>query len=140
MEEDIKKLIKEEKLTNFTFIPPQKHADIPKFLSIADICLTHLRKNYLYKITIPGKIYEYMAAAKPVIAGLEGEAAEVIKKANCGLVVEPENPQKIADAILKLYHKNKDQLEVLGKNGRAYLTANYSKNKMLTKCVNFIEK
>ncbi|RKY02663.1 hypothetical protein DRP77_07545, partial [Candidatus Poribacteria bacterium] len=53
---------------------------------------------------IPGKLYDYIAAGKPVIAVVpEGAAAELVRRGNCGVVVDPDDTRGIKKAILRLY-------------------------------------
>lgn len=52
-----------------------------------------------YLTNYPIKLFEYMCAGLPVIASRSGESAAFVKEADCGWVVDPLNPQEIADAI-----------------------------------------
>ena len=70
-----------------------------------------------YKTNYPVKLFEYMAASLPVIASKYGEAAEFVKEAGAGLLVDPMNPQEIADAIVWLL-RNPAEAEAMGKQGR----------------------
>lgn len=46
----------------------QPYTSIPDFIAAADICLLPAQKNDIMKNIVPIKMYEYMAAGKPVIA------------------------------------------------------------------------
>lgn len=132
-------LIEKYGLPNFTFILPKPNSEIPGFLSLADVCLVHLKKNSLYEITIPCKTYEYLAMGKPVIMGVKGDALRVIEQGKCGIGVEPESPEELANAILKLY-QNKDLAIDMGKNSRNHAISNFSKEKMISRYIALIEK
>ncbi len=137
--ERLKTIIKKYGLYNFTFISPKPNFEIPKFLSLADSYLVYLRKNNLFKITIPSKIYEYMAMGKPIILGVKGEALRLIEEGKCGIGVEPESPEDLARAILELF-KNKEIATRMGENGREFVVTNFSKGKMVSKYIDFIER
>lgn len=137
--EDMMAMIKEYELTNFTFIPPKPNSEIPRYLSLADVCLVHLRRNDLFEITIPCKTYEYISMGKPVIMGVKGDALELVEQGSCGVGVEPESPESLAEAILELY-ENRNVAYEMGENGRKHATANFSKEKMLSRYAAFIEK
>ena len=69
-----------------------------------------------------------LASGRPVIASVDqgSDTWNLIQRANCGLCVEPENPQALADAILHLY-KDENYRARLGANGRAYVVQHHSR-------------
>ena len=137
--ERLKGLVRRHKLSNFTFIPPKPNSEVPRFLSLADACLVYLRKNELYRITIPCKTYEYMAMGKPVIMGVKGEALKLIKRADCGIGVEPESPCGLSKAILEMRRDRHLALE-MGKRGREYLVANFNREKMVSRYIDLLKR
>jgi len=50
----------------------------------------------------PTKLYEYMAAGRPIVASRLGQIAEVLEDQVTALLVEPDNPQALAEAIVRL--------------------------------------
>jgi len=135
----LEELVWQYRLPNFIFIPSMPNSEIPRFLSLADACLVYLRKNELYKITIPCKTYEYMAMGKPVIMGVEGEALELIRKGDCGIGVELESPCDLAKAILGMC-KDRDLVRELGKRGREYLVANFNREKIVSRYIDLLKR
>ena len=131
-------LVNEYGLRNVIFLPPRSHEEVPDFLSAADACLVHLRRNSLFAITIPSKTYEYMGMGRPIIMGVEGEAAELVQEAQCGIPVGPENPEAIAQGIVKLY-TDPELCSRLGQNGRSFALANYTKDKVLERYLDVLE-
>ena len=115
-------------LSNVLFIETQPKSKIASFLSLSDICLVPLMKTQLFKITVPSKLYESLACGKPVILTVDGEARHILEEAKSGVFVEPENPQELAKAVLKLYN-NPDLLKGYGQNGRDYVERYYSRKK-----------
>jgi len=91
-----------------------------------NVCLVPLRKSDVFKTVIPTKMLEFMSCGRPVILGVEGQAQEIVEVARAGICIEPENPQQLAAAILKL--KSDAQLtRTLGINGRDYIVRNLSR-------------
>ena len=125
------------KLENITFLPPQPHEAVPSFIKAADVCLVHLAKTELYKITIPSKTYEYMSMKKPIIMAVEGEAASLINRHKCGLVIEPENPELLKEAILTLVG-DPEKGQKIGERARVAALL-YSINQLTSKYRNIIE-
>jgi colanic acid biosynthesis glycosyl transferase WcaI len=118
--ERLKKTAEEGHLTNVLFLERQSPEAMGGILSLADVMLVHLQDRALFRMTIPSKVQAYMAAGKPVLLGVRGDAADVARASGCGIVVEPENPGAIADGIIQLYNMEPSQRIQLGINGREY--------------------
>lgn len=100
-------LVKEKKLKNVIFIDRQEKKVMPKIWSLCDISLVPLINKDLFRTVIPSKIFECMAMGIPIVMSVpEGEATAIIRETNSGLVVESENVEQIANAILSLYGNN----------------------------------
>lgn len=73
---------------------------------------------------LPNKLFEYMAAGLPVIASNFENYAEVINDAQCGILVNPTDPDEIAAAIIFLLNDEKKRIE-MGKNGQLAIEDRY---------------
>lgn len=100
--ERLKALSSERRLDNVTFLPGVPMSQVSAYLANADALLVHLKKDPLFAITIPSKTQAYMAVGKPLLMAVEGDAADLVRAADCGLVVEPENARSLAEACMKL--------------------------------------
>ena len=131
--EKLQNKAKELQLKNVKFLQMQPRRIYPQVLAASDICLTTLTKEVKTPV-VPGKIMSIMAAGRPIIASLplEGDASKIIKQAQAGIVVEPENPEAMSKAILELY-KNKEKREICSKNARKYAEQNFSRNTCVQK-------
>ena len=89
-------------LHNVIFVPPQPVTAMPAFMSAADVLLLHLDKAPFRMGTIPGKLLAYISCGRPVLVGLEGEGADLVRDGGCGVVVEPQNPAAMAEGVLRL--------------------------------------
>jgi glycosyltransferase involved in cell wall biosynthesis len=105
------------RLPNVRLLEKQRRERIPAFLAAADVCLVPLRKQEVFKSAIPSKLFEAMAAGKPVILGVEGEAKEILLESRAGLAVPPENFEALVEAILAL-RNDPGLCHALGANGR----------------------
>lgn len=92
----------EMRLTNVTFLESVPKENVPKYWSLLDASITHLRNTELFTTVIPSKLFEGMAMGIPVLHGVRGESAELVKKADVGLVFEPENASELCDNLIKL--------------------------------------
>lgn len=125
-------------LSNMTFLDSISREALISEMHNASVCLVPLKNNPLFRNAIPSKIFEIMACKKPVILGVEGEAAGIIQQYNCGTVVSPENPLELKNIILK-YYESKDLIIFHGNNGVRAVTEHLRKDVLLStflKCVN----
>jgi len=106
-------------LDNVTFTGRQPKEVIPKFLSVTDACLVHLRQAALFRTVIPSKIFEAAGMAKPIIIGVEGCAKDLVLRANAGIAMESENEDELVAAVLELAD-NPERRRVLGLAAYSY--------------------
>jgi glycosyltransferase involved in cell wall biosynthesis len=99
--DELRARVEELGLGNVTMLPSVRSDEMPALVATADICLVPLRDVPLFSTFIPSKMFEYMAAARPIVASVRGEAAEILRRAG-SIVVEPEDADAIAEAIRKL--------------------------------------
>lgn len=83
--------------------------------SVAGLVTLHPLVNYLD--ALPVKMFEYMAAGVPVIASNFPLWKEIVNASDCGLCVDPLEPQDIAQAIEYLV-QHPEEAEKMGGNGR----------------------
>jgi glycosyltransferase involved in cell wall biosynthesis len=107
-------------LANVTFLPPVPVASIGRYLARADALLVHLKNDPLFEITIPSKTQAYMAAGRPLVMAVRGDAADLVRRANCGITCEPEDPGSLSRAIQSLAATGPVERRVLGENGRRF--------------------
>jgi glycosyltransferase involved in cell wall biosynthesis len=79
------------------------------------------RRSSLYRFGVsPNKLYDYMAAGRPVLFAADA-ANQPVREADCGRTVAPEDPAALADAIRSLAACSPAERERLGANARAYV-------------------
>lgn len=103
-------------LSNVIFLGELPRGEMPDVLAATDISLVVLSNSPLFRAVIPSKIFEAMGASKPIILGVEGESAEIIRKAGSGLVVAPESAAELSSAIVTLADDASLRAQ-LGENG-----------------------
>ncbi len=87
------------KLTNLTFEPAVPQAEVPAILAAADAALVILRAGPLFEQSLPTKLLEAMAAARPVVVGADGLAARIVGDADAGYLARAEDAAGLARAI-----------------------------------------
>lgn len=113
---------------NVTLVAGVASAEMPAIVAAADICLVPLRDVPLFSTFIPSKMFEFLAAAKPVVASLRGEAADILHAAGA-LVVAPENPAALADAVRELA-AHPARRASMAAQGRAFVEAHYDRARL----------
>ncbi|MBV4431914.1 glycosyltransferase family 4 protein [Clostridium tyrobutyricum] len=136
--EKLENMVKEKELSNVTFIPVQPKKNMPKIIASMDASIIPLKKLDLFKGALPSKMFEALATELPIILSVEGEAANLINAAKAGIVVEPENSEEMAGAVLKL-SEDKELRASFGTNGREYVTENYSRDKITRNLENILK-
>ena len=105
-------------LGNVALLPGVASAEMPALLAAADICLVPLRKVPLFATFIPSEMFECLAAGKPVIGSVTGEAAQILAEAGA-VVVPPEDSGSLAAAIAALAADPQLRAEI-GRAGRVF--------------------
>ncbi|HXJ93641.1 MAG TPA: glycosyltransferase family 4 protein [Terriglobia bacterium] len=90
------------RLSNVRFLHGVPRRRAPSLLAACDALLVILRDDPLFQITIPSKLYEYMAAGKPILCSVGGEAAALVADAGCGITLRPADPTALAQGVLRL--------------------------------------
>jgi glycosyltransferase involved in cell wall biosynthesis len=125
-------------LTNVTFHESVDKEAVKSFYSLCDVCLVPLRDIPLFDSFIPSKMFEIMAMGRPIVAGLKGEAAGIVRQSEGGLIVKPENPGAMQKAILKLY-KDRALCREFGENGRMFVCAEFSRETLADKYLKVLQ-
>ena len=91
-----------EGLRNILFVDTVPKDQVSRYWSLLDCSLIHLKQDALFQSVIPSKLFEAMATGIPVVLGVEGEVADIVRRYEVGVTVEPENAKAMVDAILML--------------------------------------
>ena len=113
---------------------------MPRFFALSDVLLVTLKKEPIFALTIPSKVQSYLACAKPIIAALDGEGAKVVEEAGAGVICPAENPEALADAVLKLHNMSGREREEIGKKGRSYFKKHFEREVLLDRLDGWIKK
>jgi colanic acid biosynthesis glycosyl transferase WcaI len=123
---NLKKRAEREQIPNVSFLPQVPMAEVGKYVAAADCALVHLRSDPLFSITIPSKTQAYMAAAKPIIIAVDGDAADIVRQSGCGIVVPPDTPDELADAVCDLASRSQAERSRLGHAAFQFYSENLS--------------
>ena len=113
-------------LENVRFLPFQPMEDVPEMYASSDLCLVPLRHGIAQE-SVPSKVYTITAAGKPLVAAVDEDSDtwNFVEETGCGLLVPPEDPQALADAILTLY-RDRAAAQAMGMRGRRRVEAEFT--------------
>jgi glycosyltransferase involved in cell wall biosynthesis len=116
----LKQLANKLNTLNVKFIPRQTVSVINRLMQQADALLIHLKNDPLTRIGIPQKTQAYLFAGRPILVGVNGDCAELVKTAGAGIAFEPENPASLADAVKKLSLMSKTERNKIAACGKQF--------------------
>ena len=120
----------EHQLTNVAFKGNLPHPEILAQMRHWQLGIVPLANTPLMAGALPSKMFEVMASGLPVLLSApEGEASQLILNARAGMVILPENPQMMAEAILHLAQQP-DLCQQLGANGQKYVMTYFDRAKI----------
>ena len=112
---------------NVVMLPPQPGHRMPDLLAAADASLVSLRNVPLFLGAVPSKTYEAMAAGKPILLCAAGEAPDLLRRAEAGVVVPPEDPDALAQAVREL-QADPEARARMGGSGRRFVRQNFERD------------
>jgi glycosyltransferase involved in cell wall biosynthesis len=114
----LKDKAKQLNLTNVIFVDTVSKEKVSDYWSILDASIIHLKKTELFRTVIPSKLFECMGMGLPVLHGVDGESADIVRETNCGVLFEPENVDQLIEKLLYL-QSEPDFLENIRQNALA---------------------
>jgi glycosyltransferase involved in cell wall biosynthesis len=130
---------KKENLTNCIFLDPVSKNQINMITGSADVGLMVLANvPAFYYGTSPNKFFDYIASGLPVLNNYPGWLADLIRENNCGVVVEPDNPQAFGDALVYLVDHPEERKE-MGNNARRLAELQFQRDHLAEKFIAWLE-
>ena len=114
-------------LRNVIMRPSVSKSEVPAMYAAADACLVPLRDVPIFETFVPSKLFEVLAAGRPVIGAVRGEARDILNRSGGALVVDPERGDQLAQAIDRL-QSDADLRADLALHGRAFAQQEYDRD------------
>jgi len=115
-------------LKNVIFAPPFSKEKIANVIAASNAGLAILKPIPLFKTTYPNKVFDTMAARKPVLVQIDGVIRELVETYNAGIFVEPGNPYALAVAVRALAD-DPERCQKMGMNGYQAICKDFSREK-----------
>lgn len=102
-------------LSNVTFIDSVLKDEVARYWSVLDVSIIHLKRTGLFTSVIPSKLFECMGMGLPVLHGVLGESADIVRNENVGIVFESESSDQLV-AHLKALRADRPSYEGYRRN------------------------
>jgi glycosyltransferase involved in cell wall biosynthesis len=116
-------------LTNVLFLPPVPKKEISSVLAGADACIAILKPIAAYQTTYPNKVFDYMAAGRPILLMIDGVIREVVEAAGAGVFIPPGDAGALVDGILA-FRGASGGTAGFGRKGRVHVEKHFDRLKL----------
>ena len=130
--------VKKRNLSNIIFRNPVSKQEVFKYILASDVGASVLKKVDTFKTIYSNKTFDYMSCKRPVLLAIDGVSRDLIEIAKCGIYVEPENSDFIAEKARKFSNMDKNELKKMGINGYNYAIKNFDRINLSNKYINII--
>jgi len=140
LKDSLQKYIEKNDLTNnVSLLSEINYNEVSKYYNLSKIGLVTLLPVKTFEISMPIKVFEYMAFALPIIGSNFGHIKKYIELEDCGIVVDPNNPSEIANAMILLL-SDKEKYKQYSNNGRNATLEKYKWDSELKRLIGFYTK
>lgn len=112
--------------------------DIPKYTDIASGLVACLTPSPLLECTVPAKVTSYIAAGRPIVLAMNGEAGEAVRGAECGFAGEAGNAAELYENLKRLYALGEDGRRKMGERAKRLYLERYERDSNLGRLIEFI--
>lgn len=133
MKRRLEQMVREKSLDNVVFVPPQPFDRMAEVLALGDAQLVTLKTETLFRSTTPSKLQANMAAGRPIIGAVAGDAAAVIEDSKAGFVATPGDATALAMAIRMFHQTSSEERSRMERNALAYYTREFSKDRVVAR-------
>lgn len=112
---------------------------MPSFYKHADALLVSLKAESIFAMTIPGKLQSYLAAGIPILAMLNGEGAEIIRRAGAGISSPAGDGFALANAVIHMVNMNIEERLEMGRAGLALSEEEFSRGALISKLLSWLD-
>ena len=138
--EELKERVEKQQLNNCLFLDPMPKDILFHYLSKnADIGLMILKDiPAFYFGTSPNKFFDYISIGLPVLNNYPGWLSELINEYDCGVAIDPNDPELFAKTLIKL-SESQTQIARMSNNSKKLAQNKFDRMKLANSFVNFIE-
>ncbi len=129
--------VKKENLDNVFFYGRTPMDKTSEIVNICDASIVPFLDLPVLYTNSPNKLFDSLSAGLPLIVNSKGWTKDMVEKYNCGVYVDPNNPNECANIIIK-WSNDTTITEELGKNARKLAENKYDKSILCKKFVKIV--
>lgn len=137
-EQQLRERARREATRTIRFHPAMAADRIPMVLAAADAILVMLRAGPLYEASLPTKLVEGLAAARPLVVSAAGDAATLVEQSGAGWVAAPEDANALAEAILRA--RDATDRDARGRAGRRLAETQFDRGSITDRLIGYLEE
>ncbi len=123
---------------SFVFEGKKPMSDIPKYTDIASGLVACLTASSLLECTIPAKVTSYIAAGRPVVLAMDGEAAELVRESGAGFAGPAGDARALYENLKRLYEAGEDGRALMGERATEVYLERFERDENLKKLIDYI--
>lgn len=136
---NLEKMAGRMSLENVTFTGTCSKKDMKDILAASDACLATLQNITVFQMTYPNKVFDYMAAGRPTVLGIDGVIRKVVEDANGGVFVKPGDSDELAAAIKGL-NQSPGKAQEMGESARKYVVEHFNRKHQARQFFDLVER
>jgi len=136
---NLESMAEELELENVVFTGVVAKLEMTEVLAASDACLSTLKNISMFRTTYPNKVFDYMAAGRPVILVIDGVIREVVERVDAGVFVPPGDDEALAGVIRQLAEQP-DLARKMGGRGRHEVVKNFNRNDQAGEFLNLVHR
>jgi glycosyltransferase involved in cell wall biosynthesis len=114
-------------------------SQVHRYLSLSSALVVMLKKRDIFSLTVPSKLMTYLSAAKPILAWLDGESAEIVTQSGAGFTAAAEDVEAFCQCVRQLYSLPEETRQNMGLRGKAYCQEHFDRMKLMDWLSGFLE-
>jgi glycosyltransferase involved in cell wall biosynthesis len=128
-----------ERLDNVLLLPPVAKTDLAGIVGAADVTLTLFAPAPVLQTNSPNKLFDSLAAGRPVIVNLDGWLRRVVEEGAAGVYVPPGDGQALAAALAALA-RDPQRVAEMGANARTLAERDFDRDAMADRLARALEE
>ena len=136
--EELKEIAKGN--NNIVFHGRKARSDMAMYYKSSDFLIVSLIDKPIFSVTVPAKTQTYIAAQKPLLGIINGDASEIIKDYNLGYVAYPNNLNEIQEIFIKAINTTDTEISEFTVNSEKLTNTIFNKKNIIDSLENLTLK
>lgn len=130
-QESLKKLVNKNNFKNIIFWGKKPRNEIYKYFQASDFLILSLIDEPIFSLTVPAKTQTYIAAKKPILAIIKGEASDIVKDNNLGYIADPKGIEEIRNVFIQAINDDKETIDCFTRNSEILTKTIFNRKKII---------